>query len=119
MQTRSVRTQLGPIQIGIIFLTLATAFIHLYLSVEIFNSGMNGTLFILNGLGYLGLLAALFLPLPILKNYHPVVRIVFIAFTIITILAWIAMGQRNAWGFSDKAIEVLLVVLLWLDRSRG
>jgi hypothetical protein len=119
MQTTSVRTQLGPIQVGIILLTLATASIHLYLSSEIFASGMNGTLFILNGLGYLALLAGLFLPIPIVKNYRPAVRILLMVFTGITILAWAAVGARDAWGFSDKAIEIILLILLWLDRSRG
>jgi hypothetical protein len=118
MQTSKVRTQLGRVQIGIILLTLATAFIHLYLSTELFASGMNGTLFILNCLGYLALLAGLFLPIPIVKNYRPVVRILFIVFTLVTILAWVILGMRNAWGYTDKVIEVGLVILLWLDRAR-
>jgi hypothetical protein len=118
MQTSNVRTQLGPVQIGVILLTLATAFIHLYLSSMIFASGMNGTLFILNCLGYLALLAGLFLPIPVVKDYRPVVRILFIAFTLVTILAWAILGMRNAWGYADKAIEVVLVILLWLDRAR-
>jgi hypothetical protein len=47
-----------PLRIGVIVLTVGTALIHLYL-------GLQGIpLFILNGLGYLGLLAALILPIP-------------------------------------------------------
>ena len=118
MQASNDRTQLGPLQIGIILLTLATAFIHLYLSIKIIASGMSGTLFILNGLGYLALLAGLFLPIPVVKNYRPLLRILFIVFTLVTIFAWVAVGARDAWGYSDKAVEVLLVILLWLDRSR-
>jgi hypothetical protein len=119
MQTSNVRTQIGPLQVGIILLALATAMIHLYLSTRIFALGMNGTLFVLNGLGYLALLAGLFLSIPIVKNYRPLVRILFMVFTIITILAWVAMGARDAWGYSDKLIEIILVILLWLDRSRS
>ncbi|MBE0698752.1 MAG: hypothetical protein IH586_17675 [Anaerolineaceae bacterium] len=119
MQTRNVQTQLGPVQIGIILLGLATAYIHLYLSTELIANGMNGTLFILNGLGYQALLAGLFLPIPIVKNYRPVVRILLIVFTLVTIIGWIAVGSRDAWGFVDKAIEVGLVILVWLDRSRN
>jgi fucose permease len=118
MQASNDRTQLDPLQIGIILLTLATAFIHLYLSIEIIAQGMSGTLFILNGLGYLALLAGLFLPIPVVRNYRPLLRILFIVFTLVTILAWVAMGMRNIWGYSDKAVEILLVILLWLDRSR-
>lgn len=118
MQANPVRNQFGPVQIGIIVLTLATAFIHLYLVTVLIASGMSGTMFILNGLGYLALLAALFLPIPIVKNYRPIFRILFIVYTLVTILAWVAFGARDAWGYSDKAIEVALVILLWLDRSR-
>lgn len=118
MQSNSDRTHLGLIQIGIIILTLATAFIHLYLSIKIMASGMSGTLFILNGLGYLALLAGLFLPLPVIKNYRPLLRILLIIFTLVTIIAWAVIGMRSTWGYVDKAVEVLLVVLLWLDRSR-
>ena len=118
MQTSTVRSQMGAVQVGIILLTVATAVIHLYLSTQIIAMGMDGTLFILNGLGYLALLAGLFLPIPIVKEYRPVVRILLIVFTLITIFAWVAMGMRNTWGFADKAIEIALVVLLWLDRSR-
>lgn len=119
MNTGGIRKQIGGVQLGIIILTLATALIHLYLSTRIFAAGMNGTLFILNGLGYLALLAGLFLPLPIVNNYRPIIRILLMVFTLITIVAWIGLGARDAWGFVDKAIEVVLVVLLWLDRSRG
>lgn len=118
MKASSDRTHLGMVQVGIIILTLATAFIHLYLSIQMMASGMSGTLFIMNGLGYLALLAGLFLPLPVIKNYRSLLRILFIIFTLVTILAWAVIGMRSTWGYVDKAIEVLLVVLLWLDRSR-
>ena len=55
------RTSVGPrLGVGIFLLTLATAGIHLYLALTAipymgFNFGV--MLFILNGLGYLGLLA--------------------------------------------------------------
>jgi hypothetical protein len=118
METSSTYSSLGKVQIGIIVLTISTALIHLYLSIEIIASGMSGTLFILNGLGYLALLAGLFLPLPIVSSYRPVVRILMMLFVLVTILAWVAIGMRNAWGYSDKIIEIALLILLWLDRSR-
>lgn len=118
MQASAVRHQIGWVQIGVIVLTVATALIHLYLSTVMIGLGMNGTMFILNGLGYLALLAALFLPIPVIQNYRPLFRILMIVYTLITIFAWVAVGARDAWGFTDKAIEVALVILLWLDRSR-
>ena len=56
-----------PIRLGIIALTIATAIVHLYL-------GFQGLpLFVLNGLGYLALLAALCLPIPRLDPYRDAV----------------------------------------------
>jgi hypothetical protein len=101
-------SRMGPLQIGILLLGLATAIIHLTL---VFPSPM----FILNGLGYLALLAAYFLPMPVFQNNRNLVRWVFIAYTAITVIAWIAIGERYWLGYVDKAIEVLLIVLLFLD----
>src|SRR3712207_9092379 len=62
------RTSVGLGQgVGIFLLTLATAVIHLYLAFSAISyMGLNFgvMLFILNGLGYLGLLAVLQLPIP-------------------------------------------------------
>lgn len=118
MQPSNERTQMGPIQVGVVLMTLATAFIHLYLSIEIIAQGMSGTLFILNGLGYIALLAGLFLPIPVVKNYRPLVRVLFILYTLVTVIAWVMIGQRDAWGYIDKAVEIILIIFLWLDRSR-
>lgn len=109
------RTTFGPVQVGIVVLTLATAFIHFALN---FIMGKLDILFTLNGLGYLTLLAALFLPLPIVSRYRSLVRIVFIVYTLITIGMWLAFGMRDALGYTAKIIEVALVALLVLDRSR-
>ena len=115
MQAKPVRSQ-GLIQFGIILLVLVTASIHLYLATEMWAIGMSGTLFLLNGLGYLGLLGALFLPLPFLDSFRPLVRIVFLLYTLITIAAWAVIGQRDAFGYIDKTVEVALVILLWIYR---
>lgn len=109
------RSVFGPVQIGIIVLALATALIHFGLNVMM---GKLDVLFTLNGLGYLALLAALFLPIPILSRYRSLIRWVFIVYTLITIGAWIAMGARDLLGYTTKLIEVALVILLLLDRSR-
>ena len=52
------------LRLGIIVLTVVTAMVHLYLGL---SSGLPP--FVLNGLGYLALLAALFLPVPQLLGF--------------------------------------------------
>lgn len=100
-------------QIAIIVLTLATALIHISL---LFPDPM----FIMNGLGYLSLLAAYFLPVSIFRKYHSLIRWVFIAFTLVTIVAWLLIGDKSwpggALGYFTKTIEVLLVIFLFSDR---
>jgi hypothetical protein len=72
-------------------------------------------MFILNGLGYLGLLGAYFLPIPLFQENHNLVRWAFIAYTAVTIIGWVAFGSRITIAYVDKAIEVLLIVLLFTD----
>jgi hypothetical protein len=108
---------MGMLQIGIILLTLATALIHLVvLNIGMYNhDGSIDLLFTLNGLGYLAFLAAYFLPVPLAQKYHSLVRWGFIAYTLVTILAWVFMGERSPLGYADKLIEVVLIVLLFAD----
>lgn len=98
----------SPMQTAIILLTLATAIIHLVLGIQ-FNLGM----FILNGIGYIALLTALYLPQ--LRGQRKLIRWVLIAYTAVTVLAWVAIGERNAIGWIDKIIEVALIVLLYIE----
>ena len=115
MQPQQVRTRTGLVQWGIIVMTLVTAFIHIYLSVLM---GEFSPMFTLNALGYLALLAAIFLPLPLVSQRRPLMRILFILYTLVTIIAWVFMGSRIPIAYVDKLAEIILVVLLWLDRSR-
>lgn len=105
-------TGTGPIQIGITLLTLATALIH-------FSLLFPDVLFILNGLGYLTLLAAYWLA----SDYRNIIRLVMLGFALITILAWVAIGDKSwpagALGYLTKGIEVVLIGLLLIDRQRS
>jgi hypothetical protein len=103
----SARVGLG---VGIFLLALATAAIHLYLGLSFGN-----TLFVLNGLGYLGLLAALQLPIPQLARFRPIVRWVLVGYTALTIVLYFVMAPLTVIGLVDKAIEVALIVLLLAD----
>ena len=101
-----------PLRIGIIVLTVGTALIHLYLGLQGFP------LFILNGLGYLALLAALTLPISRVSEYRNLTRWVLVGYAALTIFLWILVGARNSIGYTDKVIELVLISLLVLDARR-
>lgn len=103
---------LGTLQWGIILLTIATAIIH-------FSLLFPDVLFILNGLGYLGLLAALYLPLAFLANYRSWARWALLGYTALTVILWVIMGARTPLGYIDKAIEIVLIILLWLESRQA
>jgi hypothetical protein len=104
---------------GIFLLTVATAVIYLYLSLTAISSmGLNFgvMLFILNGLGYLGLLAALQLPIRQLARFRSAARWALVAFTALTIVLFFVMApQYTIIGYVDNAIEVALIALLLAD----
>ena len=115
-RTSSVGLSLG---VGIFLLTVATAVIHLYLAFTAigsmgFNFGV--MLFILNGLGYLGLLAVLQLPIRQLERFRSAARWALVAFAALTIVLFFLMAPvYTIIGYVDKAIEVALIALLLAD----
>jgi hypothetical protein len=108
--TTTETTTHGALQAGIALLTLATALIHLQLNFP-------DPMFILNGLGYLALLAALFLPS--LARYRELVRWALIGYTALTILLWLLLGARTPIGYMDKVIEIVLIALLLIEARRS
>ncbi|GIV73335.1 MULTISPECIES: DUF7475 family protein [Caldilinea] len=112
----SSRLSFTQIQWGIIVLTVITAVIHIWLGVGFLDSG--GLLFVLNGLGYLGLLVLLLAPIAALNPYRTWIRWVLIAYTAVTVIAWVFIGTRSMVAYIDKIVEVALIVLLWLDGQR-
>jgi hypothetical protein len=108
------RTSAGVgLWVGIFLLTLATVAIHLYLGLSFGN-----TLFVLNGLGYLGLLAALQLPIPQLARFRGAVRWALVGYTALTIVLYFIDNPGMTIGYVDKAIEVALIALLLADAYR-
>ena len=106
------RASTGPaLRAGIVLLTLGTALIHLQLAFP-------DPAFILNGLGYLALLAALYLPVPRLARYRNAARWALIGYATLTILLWIVLGARTPIGYTAVAIEVTLIALLLLEARR-
>ena len=98
-------------QVGVVVLTLMAAIVHLSLLFP-------DPVFILNGLGYLTLLAALYLPITRLVPYRRAVRWTLIGYTTLTILAWVAIGERTLLGYSTTLAEVALVALLLIEGTR-
>lgn len=112
---RPART-LTPIRWGIIILSLATALIHLVVLNIILYTRAGGVdlIFLLNGLGYLTLLALYFAPN--LTPWLGILRWGFIAYTAVTILAWVILGKLgDPLGILTKLIELGLIVLLIQD----
>jgi hypothetical protein len=111
----SSRTSVGlGLGVGIFLLTLGTAGIHLFLGL---NFGV--PLFILNGLGYLGLLAALQLPVPQLARFRGAARWTLVGYTALTIALWFLIATPDVIGVANKAIEVALIALLLADAYRA
>jgi hypothetical protein len=104
--------RIGGLQIGIILLTVATAVIHLVLGVPNMLP-----MFVLNGIGYLVLVIALYLPR--LAAYRTYTRWALIAFTAVTIIGWVVIGERNTIAYVDKLIEVALIVLLFIEMRQS
>ena len=98
---------------AIVGLTLVTANIHL---------SLGGTLFTLNGLGYLGL-AALFVigaaaPTEMIKRFSWFPRIALMGYAALTIAGYLVMGPYFTLGWIAKGVEVALIGLLAVDILR-
>jgi hypothetical protein len=116
----SVKRGLG---VGIFLLTLATALIHLVLAftaIPYFGLNFGVVLFILNGLGYLVLLGALQLPIPQLSSFRSLARWALVAYAALTIVLWVIIAPVYDFiGYTDKAIEIGLIVLLIVDAYKA
>jgi len=105
----------------IILLTLATAAIHVSFFIPDPSSEL---IYGLNALGYVTLLALLYLPITLLDQLHGTVRLMLMGYTALTIVAYLIFGVVNhEWtvplGPIDKVIEVILIGLLWQEDQRS
>ncbi|MFZ5857713.1 MAG: DUF7475 family protein [Chloroflexota bacterium] len=124
--------KLNNVRYGIIIATLVTAVAHLLAAFDkiLFPDHID-PLFLLNGLGYLGLLGAYFLPIPFFQQRHNLVRNALIIFSGITIAAWVFIwviqyviingtpffSHDSLYGVPAKIAEVILILLLRADRQ--
>ena len=116
----------------IIILVLATAVLHFAAAFDpvLFPDGTPDPLFTLNGLGYLGLLGAFYLPIPFFQKQHKLVWQVLFGYVIVTIVAWLAIwvginvignhvpffSRDSIYGVPAKIIELILLYLLWQEK---
>jgi hypothetical protein len=105
---------------GIIFFTFATALLHLSLLPRL---GLDPIA--LNGLGYLALLGAYFLPIPFFQERHRLVWWALMGYTVLTFVLWIILGEKDfskdissMIGYYAKAAELFLIGFLLADRPR-
>lgn len=104
-------------QLGILVFAGLTALMHLALGITSLGDGFFGAVFILNGLGYL-LLAGLYVS-PQLHGRQTMVRWLLFGYTAVTFILYFVFNWPDIWspvGLANKAIELILIALLWLDR---
>ena len=108
--------KLRPIQIAIAALVVMSAIVHLM-------AGADAPLLLVNGLGYVAILAALYLlPVKLFKDLRVPLYWLLIAYTVITIISFFVI---HPWGMADgsldwlglvtKAAEVVLIALVLVD----
>lgn len=107
------QNRVSLLSIAIIALTLATAIIHVALAIPV---GL--LMFYANALGYVALLAVIYLPFPAFDRYRRPARYALIAYTAVTVLGWVAFGDRSIIAYIDKAIEVALIALLFIEAGK-
>ncbi len=113
------RPSLGPLAAGVILLALATAAIHFYLAPTEFEMGggatLFGVLFVLNGLGYLTMLAVIYAPVGFLAPFRLAARMILIVIAAASIGAYFYVGVFDTIGWVDKAAEAGLIVLVLIE----
>lgn len=101
--------ELTNTQLGIMALALVTGTLHLML-------GLSGDwLLLLNGIGYLGLLGLLLLPIGLPRGLKKLLRIGLMIYTIITIAGYFYLhspAQFDTLAIVSKLVEVVLVIVL-------
>lgn len=94
------------IRAAIVGLTLGTGWIHLHLG---------GTLFTLNGVGYVVAAAAIVAPIGLAIRFRWFIRLGLIGYALVAIVGWYLTGPRYDTAYLAKAIEIALIVLLVIE----
>jgi len=103
------------IHVAIILAATVTAGIHLFLGLR-----FGDILFLFNALGYVGLTGLFLIPLKFLQPFREWIRWILIAYSALTIILWAIMnGTLDVPGITAKSAEILLIILLWVDRKKS
>jgi len=118
---RSGAAPLGPPEVagGFVRIVLALVIIELTAATADIHFSLGGQLFTLNGFGYVALGAAYaigaLVPLTIVQRFAWLPRLGLAAYTLVTIGAYLVIGQYFTLGWIAKGIEVAIVGLLLAD----
>jgi hypothetical protein len=123
--------KLRPLHYTITILVISTALLHFGAAFDrqLFPDGPD-PLFMLNGLGYMGLLGAYFLPIEFFQRRHRVAWWALFVYVIVTIIAWLVIwvgmnvvangvpffSRDSMYGVPAKIIEAVLLFLLLRDK---
>jgi predicted flap endonuclease-1-like 5' DNA nuclease len=113
--------KLTTLQWIIILLAFATAIIHIFLGVSSWgtNSTM-GAMFVLDGIGYIVIVSLLYFSGRTGRG-RSTMRWILIAYTLLTLILYFVFNGSESFssplGLATKAIEVVLIILLLLDRG--
>lgn len=103
-------------------LGLTTAIVLLALVAASVHLSLGSLLFLLNGLGYLGLAGLVVIgylkPHPLVERFDWVPRLALMAYAATTIVGYLIIGPYSTLGWATKAVEVVLIGLLALDVVR-
>jgi len=98
---------------AILVLVLVAAFVHLSLGELIF---------LLNGLGYLGLAALVVIaynvPHPLVARFAWFPRVALIGYALTTIVGYLIIGPYSTLGWTTKVVEVVMITLVVIDLVR-
>lgn len=104
---------------GIAGLAVGLVIVALTISTAIIHFSLGGTLFTLNGLGYLALASVyamvLALPVDVARPFGWLPRFGLAAFALVTIGAYLMSGGFFTLGWITKGIEVAIVGLVVVD----
>ena len=99
--------------VGIVALTLTTAYIHF---------SLGSLLFLLNAAGYataaVVIVIAAWAPHPFIARFSWLPRVGLIGYTLVTIIGYLVMGPYFTLGFIAKGVELVLIGLLTVDILR-
>jgi hypothetical protein len=93
-----------------------TALVHLYLGISYLSDRL-GPAFLLNGITYLVLVAAVVFSPSFLQGRERLVHYILMGFAALTIVLWFLFNQENLVdpvGIFTKVDELLLILFTWL-----